>query len=170
MSRYDEPTQRVRAPQPPPAPLPGSLDPLRGHQTETGTGWIERDDDVDTAADATGVLPLDEIFESAAPAAPTAATQPTAAAEAPTWTAMPVVPVRSEPMTAAPAAPAPPAPARSAPAHPPLTDRVRTDATAAWDGAVRRTRAWLGRDDNALMLLTALVAVILILAVAAFAR
>ena len=33
---------------------------------------------------------------------------------------------------------------------------------------MRRTRGWLGRDDNALMLLTAVVAVFLILAVAAF--
>jgi len=151
MSRYDEPTQRVRAPQPPPAPLPGSLDPLRGHQTETGTGWIERDDDVDTAADATGVLPLDEIFESAAPAAPTAATQPTAAAEAPTWTAMPVVPVRSEPVQLYPA--------------PPQRDR-REEASVTWAGTRMRVEDWLRRDDNGLMLLTAVVACVLMLVVA----
>lgn len=146
MSRYDEPTQRVRAPQPPPAPLPGSLDPLRGHQTETGTGWIQPDDDVDTAADATGVLPLDQIFEPTRPAA-----EPTAAAEAPTWTAMPVVPVRSEPVEPYPG--------------PQQRDR-REEASVTWAETRIRLEDWLRRDDNGLMLLTAVVACVLMLVVA----
>jgi hypothetical protein len=107
----------------------------------------------DTAADSstTDVLSLDELFDGQQ--------------AAPTWTAMPVVPVRSEPMT-----PAPVAPARPPAARPAARSRLRSDAAAAWDDAVRHTHAWLRRADNALMLLTALVAVCLILAVAAFAR
>ena len=146
MSRYDEPTQRVRAPQPPPAPLPGSLDPLRGQQVETGTGWIETEDDVETDADATGVLPLNEIFEPTASAA-----EPTAAAEAPTWTAMPVVPVRSEPIEPYPG--------------PEQRDR-RDNAAVAWAGTRMRIEDWLRRDDNGLMLLTAVVACVLMIVVA----
>ena len=41
MSSYDEPTQQVRRPEPPPAPLPGSLDPLRGH---VANGWPQAPD------------------------------------------------------------------------------------------------------------------------------
>jgi hypothetical protein len=132
-------------------------------------------DDTATDSSTTDVLSLDELFEgpsaatpaaAAAPASPAAVTlAPATGHSAPTWTAMPVVPVRSEPMTAAPAAPARPSPTRPA-----ARSRLRSDAAAAWDDTVRHTRAWLRRDDNALMLLTALVAVCLILAVAAFAR
>jgi hypothetical protein len=138
----------------------------------------------DTAADSstTDVLSLDELFEgpgSASPAGPAVPASPAVAAApvapptgetAPTWTAMPVVPVRSEPMTPAPVAPARPSATGPAGTRPAARSRLRSDAAAAWDDTVRHTRAWLGRDDNALMLLTALVAVCLILAVAAFAR
>jgi hypothetical protein len=44
---------------------------------------------------------------------------------------------------------------------------VQTDAITAWDGLVRRSRAWITADDNALMLMTALAAIILIVVVAA---
>ena len=132
-------------------------------------GSVDAGEPADSSA--TDVLSLDELLGPPVPSAPEPDPEP--APTAPTWTAMPVVTVRSEPMTApvaaAPASPASAHPPRAA-AHPPIADRMRTDAAAAWDGAVRRTRAWLGRDDNALMLLTALVAVVLILAVAAFAR
>jgi hypothetical protein len=48
-----------------------------------------------------------------------------------------------------------------------MGERLSADAAAAWGTAVRRSRAWLARDDNGLMLMTALVAVILIFVVAA---
>jgi hypothetical protein len=166
MSRYDEPTQQVRRPQPQPAPLPGSLDPLRGHQTETGTGWVETADEDIATADATGVLPLEEIFDTTAsePAAPLAA-EPiapasparasTAATEAPTWTAMPVVPVRSEPVAMG-------EPYQGPQRH----DRDRDGASVAWVGTRIRIEDWLRRDDNGLMLLTAIVACVLMIVVA----
>lgn len=107
----------------------------------------------------TSELSLDEIFQT-----PDSAVAPRPSVdEAPTWTAMPVVSVRSEPAVAAPT-PLPPAEKPSGPA---LGDRIRTDAAAAWDGAWRRTREWLSRDDNGLMLMTALVACVLLLVVAA---
>jgi hypothetical protein len=122
--------------------LPGPLN-LAGSQDAGANG-------------TTDVLSLDELFDGQSPpdASPTVD-------EAPTWTAMPVIPVRSEPLTPAGAA----APGGAQPA--PLGGRVRTDAAAAWKGAVRRTRAWLVRDDHGLTLMTALIAVILILAVVA---
>jgi hypothetical protein len=132
---------------------------------------LARSADGDAAdSSTTDVLSLDELFDGQPPA-DTAPTAPrpasTAGSEtAPTWTALPVVPVRSEPMTPAPAAPRP-TPESPQPAQPPIGGRMRTDAAGAWDDTVRRTRGWLGRDDNALMLLTALVAVALILAVTA---
>ena len=181
----EDPTQRIIRPggrpgytgDEPTTALPGPLN-LAGASEPAG----------DTSS--TDVLSLDELFDTepapttadAAPA-PAAAppAPPTAAQNAETWTAMPVVPVRSEPMTTSYAAPAPQPATSRAPASPAPVSRVRdshsapgtgsrlrSDAAAAWDDTVRRTRDWLGRDDNALMLLTALVAVCLILAVAAF--
>ena len=147
----EDATQRIRIrPDAPTTAMPGPLD-LAGSSQPS-----------ETDASTTDVLSLDELFDSPPPAPQ----RPAQSGTAQTWTAMPVVPVRSEPMTPAPAAPTP---GRAASA-PPLGDRVRSDAAAAWDDTVRRTRAWLARDDNALMLLTALVAVCLILAVAAFSR
>jgi len=183
MSRYDEPTQRVRNAQPPAAPLPGSLDPLRGHQadqpepevtetvpqvTETGTGWIDTAEPEPPAAtaEATGVLPLNEIFTE--PAEPARDRTPTATADAPTWTAMPIVPVRS--------APIPGGPLDSA-----WTERTdgetaaggpgrRENVAVTWAETRIRFEAWLRRDDNGLMLLTALVACVLMLVVAGVGR
>lgn len=156
MSSYDEPTQRVRRPSAPPAPLPGSLDPLRGDERETGTGWVEPAEDVaapTTEPAATGVLPLDDLFDTPAAAAPVApAETSTAAAEAPTWTAMPVVPVRTEPVA--------PAPIYDEP-H----DR-RGGASLALAGSWARVDAWFRRDDNGLMLVTAVVACVLMVIVA----
>lgn len=172
MSRFDEPTQRVREAQPLSAPLPGSLDPLRGH--ETGTGWVDTDAADETTeipettkvpaveAGATGVLPLDEIFETAPEPAERPA--PTAAADAPTWTAMPVIPVRSEPL-----AMAGPAGTWSQPydeASERRTRLPRESAATAWAGTRMRLEDWLRRDDNGLMLLTAFVACVLMIVVA----
>ena len=163
----EEPTQRIQR--------PGGRAGYDGDAATTalpGPLNLAGSSDAGEAADSstTDVLSLDELLGPPIPAAPEPEVTP-GSSTAPTWTAMPVVAVRSEPMTAATSAPAPASPAsgRSA-AHPALGDRLRTDAAAAWDGALRRTSAWLHRDDNMLMLLTALVAVVLILAVAAFAR
>lgn len=193
MSQYDEPTQQVRRAAPPPAPLPGSLDPLRGHRgepepVETGTGWVdEHEGDVTPAAvgaaqladaaepagaaepptveaDATGVLPLDEIFATPAAAEPVERVT-TAAAEAPTWTAMPVVPVRSEPLTAAGPTGAWSQPA-SGPSAPSRAWPARASAGETLAGARERFEGWLLRDDNGLMLLTAVVACLLMIVVA----
>jgi hypothetical protein len=165
MSRYDEPTQRVHNRQPPAAPLPGSLDPLRGHQpehTETGTGWVETPeteiDDVAAPAE-TGVLPLDEIF--AGPAEAAADRTPTVTADAPTWTAMPVVPVRSGPVPAGPPNSTWPEP-HDKPARPPRRESI----AVSWAETRTRFEDWLRRDDNGLMLLTAVVACVLIIVVA----
>jgi hypothetical protein len=122
------------------------------------------------ATSDTGVLSLDDMFEPPTQAsAPSSneppAARPDAAAEAPTWTAMPVVSVRSEP-TSPPAAPHAPPTAQSR-RHSELGQRVRSDAAAAWTGARTRTQDWLGRDDHALMIMTALVAIVLIIVVAA---
>ena len=163
----EEPTQRIHRPgeragyggDAPTTAMPGPLN-LAGAADPAAPG---RDGAADSST--TDVLSLDELL---GPPEPEPATTPSATA--PTWTAMPVVAVRSEPIAPAPPAPAPAAPQQAAHTHPPLGDRLRSDAAAAWDGALRRTRAWMGRDDNTLMLLTALVAVCLILAVAAFAR
>jgi len=121
-------------------------------------------------ADKTDELSLAEIFE-APPTAPPVEEPSGAdpgAAEAPTWTAMPVIPVRSEPVSA----PSTDRPAETSQSDtkrtgPSSAERLRSDAAAAWSGAVRRSQAWLRRDDNGLMLMTAIVAIILILVVAA---
>lgn len=127
-------------------------------------------------ADKTDELSLDEIFAAppaapAPPPAPTAPAEAVRAEEAPTWTAMPVIPVRSEPVSAPP--PPSPAPApettqtRTKRTGPSVGERLLADASSALDGAVRRSQAWLSHDDNGLMLMTAVVAIILILVVAA---
>ena len=118
-------------------------------------------------ADRTDELSLDELFT----APDRRPAEPARADEAPTWTAMPVIPVRSEPIAAAEAS-TPGETAQTSQKGPERTgpsmgERLFADATAAWGAAVRRSRAWLGRDDNGLMLMTALVAVILIFVVAA---
>jgi hypothetical protein len=171
----EHPTQQVRRPEPPAAPLPGSLDPLRGHETaETADAPTADAPEVEPPA-PTGVLPLGELFDDAPPAAPIATppaapAAPTAAEEAPTWTAMPVVPVRSEPMPMA-GRPVPgtyhhtAATGTGDPAYgrAPRADHIG-DALSA---TTRAVGDWLRREDNGLMLLTAIVACILILVVAA---
>jgi hypothetical protein len=146
----EEPTARIRRPDPaaeaPTTALPGPLN-LAGEPPIDADGH-------------TDVLSLDEMFEGAPATADSAQrTDRGGADEAPTWTAMPVVPVRSEPATAHGWG------SRAEIAAAPLGGQVRTDAAAAWQAAVRRTRLWLERDDNGLTLATALVAVILIIAI-----
>ena len=155
---FEEPTQRVRRPdaaaEAPTTALPGPLN-LAEESPRDASG-------------TTDVLSLDELFDGQTPSTePAGSTEPAHRAtvdEAPTWTAMPVVSVRSEPVAMPDRDATPAAPAGTTPA--PLGGRVRSDATAAWEAAVRRTRAWLAHDDNGLTLATALVAVILIIAIA----
>jgi hypothetical protein len=101
---------------------------------------------------------LDELFEAAPDAAIAAEAGPAPiSAEAPTWTAMPVVPVRSDttPVAARPQR------------NPLISAQLRSDALAAWHGTRRRTQDWLRQQDNALIALTAIVAILLIVVVAA---
>ncbi|MBV9099349.1 MAG: hypothetical protein JO079_14960, partial [Frankiaceae bacterium] len=143
--------------------------------TDTGTGWVDThpaDDEPTVVAPVTpptpaaptsavetpptGILPLDQIFETREPG-PT----PTVTADAPTWTAMPVVPVRSEPVAAG-ATGTWAAPYDRPAAAEPHAARPHVDL----DGARVAVGGWLRRDDNGLMLLTALVACILMIVVA----
>jgi len=135
--------------------------------------------------DATEVLSLDDLFPPDPEPAPqprwtppepapqpmwtepaSAAAAPVVTADAPTWTAMPL----PAPPAAAPAAPAAPEEATKAPhkPHNQVAARLHADAQAAWASTRRRTGDWLRAGDNAVILLTALVALILIVAVAAF--
>jgi hypothetical protein len=171
-------------------PLPAGLDP-RGRRREgepaDGTGPAD-------GTEPTGVLHLDELFATAADAE--RHIDRPSIEEAPTWTAMPIVPVRSEPYPPATPAPpttarGAPGPTALPPVltGPPLAPkrpragaararsvsattgrRLSTDLAAAKrrTGVVMmRTNTWLRRDDNALMLMTALIACMLILLVAA---
>jgi hypothetical protein len=165
MSSYDDPTQQARRPERPSAPLPGSLDPLRADPSAAAQPPVEADP-ADPAP--TGVLPLDEIFDGP----PEPVRESTAAAEAPTWTAMPVMPVRSEPMPMA-GRPVPStyghpaAEGQDLDTGPGRPARMRGDAASAWTETRRGVEDWIRRDDNGLMLLTALVACVLILVIAA---
>lgn len=173
---FDEPTQRLRRPSPPQQPT-GAVDTSREDARET-----TRD------SDPTGVLPLDELFgppesspdtdaregseagEAAEVDAPLAGTRP---ARAP----MPVVTVRSDAEThqadsqTAPPAAAPAAePGRSErePGRPAPASRLRADGAAAVHAGAQHVSGWLRRDDNALTVVTALVAILLLSVVAAF--
>jgi hypothetical protein len=76
---------------------------------------------------------------------------------------MPVVSIRSDPAASTPTAG--PKPARQRPRSEVAT-RVRADTVAAVRGAARETQAWLRVQDNAVMVMTALVGIVLIIAVA----
>ena len=187
---FEEPTQRLTVqPRDPAQTSPTQTSPTQTTPTQT-TAALPRpldlagptpspspDEPVDPVepVDKTGELSLDEIFADAPPpaspppASPPPVTEPARAEEAPTWTAMPVIPVRSEP-TAPPASTSAAAETAQTPPKrtgPSTGERLRSDAAAAWGGAVRRSRAWLTHNDNGLMLMTAIVAIILILVVAA---
>src|SRR4051812_18084255 len=183
---FEEPTQRLRVVRP--EPVPNSDTQTTAAQTTAAqttaaqtTAALPRPLSLadstppsqpdDRPADRTDELSLDEIFPDRRTAGPDRRVpQPAGADEAPTWTAMPVIPVRSEPIAAAPDTAGQPertgqkGQKRTGPS---TGERLFRDATAALDGAVRRSQDWLSRDDNGLMLMTAAVAIILILVVAA---
>lgn len=153
MSIEDQPTQQIYRPTtPPPAPLPGPLNPARPQPVtpasdEAGNGTTE-------------VLSLDELFDRAQ----------TATTPAP---ARPVEAPRAEPVVAPAAAPvAAPrigaVPVRSVQQTGDGRGRVLGDAAQAWRGGLDRSRAWATAGDNALIAATALLALLLLIAVALF--
>jgi hypothetical protein len=179
---FEDPTRRFGGAADTTTALPGPLNLANGTGSSSSEPPGERP--AEPPAETTDVLSLDEIFggqpQPATPAAqpppataePTAAqpppptAEPPSAADAPTWTAMPVVPVRSEPVTPARPQPEPP-PQQRQRQRSAVAGRVRTDAAAAWSGGMRRSKDWFRRGDNTLIVLTAVVAIILIVAVSA---
>jgi len=155
--------------EPEPAPEPPPAEPVTAVQPETTP--LPSAPPVAAAPTAAAAVPAPPTAP-VAPAAPAAPVPPAvpAAADAPTWTAMPMVSVRPEPVAATDGAPVAPvgAPARP-PRRPLVSDRLRADARAAWEGTLRHTREWLWVQDNALMVATTLVAVLLIVIVATLA-
>ena len=156
MSIEDQPTQQIRRPQSV-APVPAPLDP-----TEAQPAAAPVDE---PTAGTTDVLSLDDIFE-APPAAPRPeAAVPPAPTPAPTpASARPPAPTPSPaPATARRIGPVPATPARREPG---LVDRLRRDGAAAWQGGLTRSRDWLSTGDNAVIVATAFVALLLLLVVA----
>ena len=173
MSIEDQPTQQIRRPQPA-APMPGPLSPTEAQPAAPPVS--------DPNDGTTGVLSLDDIFEApaatAGPEAAVAATPAPATAPEPEPAPEPAPPVASAQPVAAPApvtSPAAPAagqrrigavPAAPARRQPGRVDRLRGDGAAAWQGGLTRSRDWLSAGDNAVIVATALVALLLLLVVA----
>lgn len=183
MSIEDQPTQQLRRPAEPPMPAP--LNPTRPQNAAAAS----------TPDDGTDVLSLDNLFErqnvATAPQATTtpASTTPASTTPAPTSPA-PTTPVASTP-PAAPAVPPATPPERrlaerrvadrragdrvgvvpvaasKAATHrePGLGHRLRHDSGTAVRGGATRTRDWFTAGDNALIVVTALVALALILVI-----
>jgi hypothetical protein len=168
MSIENQPTQRLRRPSEPPMPAP--LDPTRPQEAvPAGTP----DDG------STDVLSLDNLFErQTAAAAPEVTTTPAAT---PATSVQPAGPVEPSPPASverrvaerrvadrrvgnrrADATPAAAAPVsrQSAPAH-----RLRHDTNTALRSGVTRTGRWFTTGDNALIVVTALVALALVLVI-----
>lgn len=175
MSIEDQPTQQLRRPAEPPMPAP--LNPTRPQNAAAPS----------TPDDGTDVLSLDNLFERQNVAtAPQATTTPASSTPAPT------TPVASTP-PAAPAEPSAATPAErrvterrvadrrvgdrrvgvvpvaaaKATVHrePGLGHRLRHDSGTAVRGGATRTRDWFTAGDNALIVVTALVALALILVI-----
>ena len=146
MSIENQPTQRLRRPSEP--PMPGSLDPTRPQPT------------VGPANDgSTDMLSLDTIFEEPQAATPTPAPQP-----------LPPVPaerrvaerrVADRRVGVVPVATA----ASSAGRESNHSHRLRHDSSAALRGGVAATGHWLTSGDNPLIVVTALVALALVLVI-----
>src|SRR3954451_11087398 len=168
MSIEDQPTQQLRRPSD--APTPEPLNPTRPQPAARA----ENPDD-----DTTDVISLDNLFERQATATapqlrPTPASAPVASTQ-PVGPAEPSPPEAVERRSgerrladrrvaerragAVPAAPVPASP-RPAPNH-----RLRSDTTSAVHKGVTRTGHWFTTGDNALIVVTALVALALILVI-----
>src|SRR3954447_23206813 len=174
MSIEDQPTQRLRRPAEPPMPAP--LNPTRPQNAAAAS----------TPDDGTDVLSLDNLFERQ-----NVATAPQATTPAASTTPAPTTPVASTP-PAGPAEPPGAPPERrlaerrvtdrrvgdrrvgvvpvaagrgTAHREPGLGQRLRHDSGTAVRGSATRTRDWFTAGDNALIVVTALVALALILVI-----
>ena len=151
MSIEDQPTQQIRRPQAP-TQMPGPLTPAYQPPVEQSTA----------DSGSTEVLSLDELLDgpaTPAPSTPVAATPVATTPVAPT-------PTYSRPEPAAPRIGA--VPVASGEPTTGGNSRLRGDAAAAWRGGLDRSRTWLTSGDNAVIVGTALIALLLLLAVALF--
>lgn len=147
----DTATQRLPRVQP---PLPGSLNPVRRPAADPAPETAP-----DTAeGESTAELSIDDLM---GPTRPARSVAPAAVPPPPPPAAVrPPAPPAAHP---AAHAPEPPVPATG----PSLTDRLRSDAATAWSAGMRRTQTWLGQGDNAVIVATVLVALLLLVMVAA---
>jgi hypothetical protein len=192
----EPPTQQLRR-TPPPVPMPEPLNPASPRRPGSqGTEVLSLDELMDRASApaAEEPAPVLEVTETivavtavspprVAPITPSAAPlAPTSADEAVGWPpedtarstaprpapaarpTMPVVPVRSDP-----ASPVRPVVRNQQGLRngPGVRSQLRVDASAALAGAGRRTQEWLTAGDHALVVATALIAILLLVAVAA---
>jgi hypothetical protein len=146
MSLEDQPTQQIRR-DPPAAPMPGSMNPA-GPPTEAAAP-VENPND-----GTTDVLSIDDLFD-----APPKTRSPEVTAAPPTST--PAAPVGDQRRIGV-------VPAASNDRPRGFTDRLRGDGVAAWQGGLTRSREWLAVGDNAVIVATAFVAMLLLLAVGLF--
>jgi hypothetical protein len=143
MSIEDQPTQQIRR-VPPAAPMPGRMNPPG--PPPAAPPPVEHPND-----GSTDVLSIDDLLD------------------APSTTGSPDT-------MATPPAPPPPStpprigavPATSNARGRGLTDRLRGDGVAGWQDGLTRSRAWLATGDNTVIVATAFVALLLLLAVALF--
>jgi hypothetical protein len=146
---FDEPTQQIRRPDPP-LPMPGPLDQTRPRPQVSPP-----------APEETGVLPLDELLGP--PEAAEATVAPAGESvvgparmppsSSPVRAPMTVVPVRSDAVP-------------SERPGPGTLDRIRADASTVLRAGSTRSGEWLRRGDNAVIVLTVLVAALLLSVVA----
>jgi hypothetical protein len=168
----EEPTQQLRVTG---TRLPGPLDPARpsggdatgthhrsGTQSRPGTQGSSGTE----SKPRTEVLSIHDLMDGP-PGAPQVATGP-AVATAPAAPAAEPLPTPAASPAPRPAAAPAPVPAVPAPARErsEVAERLRADAAAAWDGARRRTADWLRQGDNALIVATAVVALLLVIVLA----
>jgi hypothetical protein len=170
MSLEDQPTEQIRRVQPA-APMPEPMNPAGPPPATSPPGENPNDG-------TTGVLSIDDLFEApsttASPAATTTPPAPQVTTTAPPSAGPP--PAGSTPVGPAPATPAAPVDGRprigAVPAAPTgrgrgVTDRLRGCGVAGWPG-LTRSRDWLTTGDNAVIVSTACVVLLLLLAVALF--
>jgi hypothetical protein len=141
MNIEDKPTEQIRRPATA-APLPGPLQPGRQQPSAPAT-----DDSAESGS--TEVLSLDDVLDG--PVTMPASTLPPAAASPPAAPRIGAVPVGTTDQ-------------RTDDGH----GARRADAVAAWRGGFDRSRAWVSSGDNVVIAATAVIALVLLLAVALF--
>ena len=156
----EAPTQELRRT---PAPVSGPLDltsdrqlrPSVGPRHAERTEILSIDDLMDGGERVDELQPLVvDPYPAAATVGPPAPTAPPPVAPPPV--APPAIVRRGRP------------PSRSAPRAREVRDRLLTDASAMLSRAGRQAESWLRTDDNALIVATTIIAVLLLVAVAAF--